>query len=166
MSVIPFFFYFFSSPHVTLTSSFFFFFFGLPFLANQTKFYIFIYFFGLQGWGYCPVCGSWRASNNSATPSNTILVDGGGGGGGAEYCSTTASPLGVHWDISLMGVHLKVKIVVAEICCDKSTLFAVRPCLRKLGFHCSSIISHAFLYHLRWVSFFKLAHGVATTLDL
>jgi hypothetical protein len=32
----------FSSPHVTLTS--FFLFFGLPFLANQSKFYIFIFF--------------------------------------------------------------------------------------------------------------------------
>jgi hypothetical protein len=85
------------------------------------------------------------------------------------------SPIIINWrdpgplrrlNKALMGVHLKVKMVVAEICCDKSTLFAARPCLRKLGLHCCSIISHAFLYHLRWVSFFKLAHGVATTLDL
>jgi len=45
------------------------------------------------GNGCCPVCGSWRASNNSATPSSTVVVGGGGGGGGGEYCSTTASPV-------------------------------------------------------------------------
>jgi hypothetical protein len=45
----------FSSPHVTLTS--FFLFFGLPFLANQSKFYIFIFFFWFTGLGL--LSGLW-----------------------------------------------------------------------------------------------------------
>ncbi|KAG6695749.1 hypothetical protein I3842_09G113400 [Carya illinoinensis] len=41
-----------------------------------------------HGTSCCPLCGSWRTSNNSTTPSSTVMV-----GSGGEYCSTTASPV-------------------------------------------------------------------------